>query len=192
MKLKFENMRFLLYLLPFCVNAQNSDILLLQKHHKTVSTWLRGYTFNFYTTDHSFVSAVIDSVKNDSLYLAQYQVNTHTNLMGMVTTDTVKKYILLFSLADIGSVPANRRRSNVLGNGTIFLVAGGAYLALNVINTIADGDPVFGEDNLSHLALGASLLGIGIIQRLIHHRTDEYRIGKKYRFKILPVEVQPR
>ena len=183
-------MRFLFCLLPFCLHAQTSDILLLQKNHKTVSTWLRGYTLNFYTRDHSYVSAVIDSVKNDSLYLAQYNMYTHTNLAGFVTTDTVHKYTLLFSISDIGSVPANRKHSNVLGNGTLFFVAGGAYLALNVINTVADGDPVFGEDNLSHLALGASLLGVGLVQRLIHNKTDEYRVGKKYRFKILPVEVQ--
>lgn len=178
-------MRFLFMLLPIVIQAQGGDILLLQKNHKTVRTWFTGSNIVFFTADHTPVSATIDSLKNDTLFMAQYETRLKTNSLGITVRDTIFKYKLVFSLSDIYSVPANRRGSNVLGSGIIFMVAGAGYLALNVINTIAEGEKVFGDDNIPRLVLGGSLLAVGVLQRMLHSHRQEYRIGKKFRFKTL-------
>ena len=72
-------MRFLLLLLPLAVQAQRGDILLLQKNHKTLRTWFTGSNIDFFTADHTPVSASIDSVKNDTLYLGHYEIRFKTN-----------------------------------------------------------------------------------------------------------------
>ena len=179
-------MRLLLLLIfPLATYSQPGDILLLQKNHKTVRTWFTGSNIDFFTEDHTPVSGNIDSIRNDTLYLAQYEVRFHTNAYGTTVRDTIFKYALVFKLSDIYSVPAKRKRSNVLGTGLLFTVAGLGYLTLNIINTIAEDEAVFGEDNIPRLVLGSSLVVAGMIQRMIHHKREEYRIGKKYRFKTL-------
>jgi hypothetical protein len=179
-------MRFLLLLLvPFSLLSQRGDILLLQKNHKTIRTWFTGSNIDFFTADHNAISASIDSVKNDTLYLGQYELRLKTNAYGTTIRDTIFKYNLLFGLSDIYSVPANRRGSNVLGSGVLFMAAGAGYLTLNIINTLAEGEKVFGDDNIPRLVLGSSLLAAGVIQRMIHQKRQEYRIGKKFQFKAL-------
>jgi hypothetical protein len=175
----------LLLLIPFSLLSQHGDILLLQKKHKTIRTWFTGSNIEFYTADHDAISASIDSVKNDTIYLGQYEVRLKTNAYGTTLRDTIFKYKLVFALSDIYSVPAKRKSSNVLGSGLLFTVAGAGYLTLNIINTLAEGEKIFADDNIPRLVLGGSLLAAGAIQRMLHHQRQEIRIGKKYRFKIL-------
>ena len=185
-------MRFLLLLLPMAVHSQRGDILLLQKNHKTIRTWFTGSNIDFFTTDHTPISANIDSVKNDTIYLGQYEVRLKSSAYGTTIRDTIFKYNLVFSLSDIYSVPASRQRFGVLGSGLILKVAGAGYLTLNIINTLAEGEEILGDDNIPRLALGASLLAAGVIQGMIHHRRQEYRIGKKFHFKSLSASISAK
>jgi hypothetical protein len=181
-------MRFLLLLLlPVFTTAQSSDILLLQKHNRTIRQFFAGNFIQFYTTEHQLISANIDSIRRDSLFLVQYDIRMVPNIFGTYAPDTTGRYQLLFSLANIGSFPANSKRINIFTNGTLLITGGSAFLLLNVINTLSSGDRLFAANNTGYLTLGATILAAGILQKLITVNSDEYRLGKKYHLKYLPV-----
>lgn len=180
---------FLLLLLPLIVSAQNSDILLLRRKHTTIRQYFPGNSIEFFTTEHMYVSGNIDSIKRDSLFLTYYDIRMVPNIFGSFAPDTASKYQLLFSIHNIGSFPARQKGFNFITNGTLLMMAGGAYLALNVINTLSQGEKVFSSDNSSHLIIGASLLGAGILLHQLTKSSDEFRLGKKYYLKYLPVET---
>lgn len=152
--------------------------------------FFRGNQIDFYTTEHAGISAIIDSIKRDSIFLVQYDVKMLPNRFGTFAPDTLGAYKLQFSLQNIYSFPAQRKSGGFFTNGALFGLAGSAYLLLNIINTSSQGDKVFASDNMGHLALGAALIGTGLIQHLVHLQRQEYVVGKKYQLKYLPVAVK--
>ena len=180
-------MKWLLLFLffPLTISAQQSDILLLQKHNRTIRQFFAGTTITFITTDGMGVSAFIDRIQNDSLYLLQYDIRMVPNYFGTYAPDTVAVYNLNFSLKNIGSFPANPRKFAFITNGTLFMIGGSAYLLLNMVNTIKEGEPPFGKDNLPNLIGGVSAVALGFI--LNKTQVTEYKLGKKYKLKYLPV-----
>jgi hypothetical protein len=178
-------MRFLLVLLfPLNVVAQQSDILLLQKNNRSIRQFFPGTTISFFTTDGVGVSAVVDHIKSDSLFLVQYDVRMVPNIFGTYSPDTVAVYNLNYSVKNIGSFPADPRKFAFITNGNLFMLGGSAYLVLNLVNTLREGDPPFGKDNLPNIIGGVTAFAFGYLL----HKTQvtEYRLGKKYKLKYLP------
>lgn len=174
-------------LLPLTLFSQSSDILLLQKNHRTIRQFHPGTPVTFFTTEHLAVSAIVDSIKRDSIFLLQYGVRMVPNGFGGYRPDTLGRYKLGFSLDNIYSFPAPPPRFAVIRNGLIFMIGGAAYLVLNLVNSTREKVPPFGKDNRPHLAWGAGAVVFGyLLHRL---RVKEYRVGKKYQLKYL--EVQP-
>lgn len=176
----------LLLLLPVSLFAQQSDILLLQKNHRTIRRFFPGSTIDFYTTEHTGVSAVVDHIKNDSLFLLQYQTRMTPNYFGGFTPDTVAVYRVQYSIYNIYSFPVKPKAFGFITNGSLFMLGGGAYLFLNVVNTLRDHDPPFGKDNQPNIVGGAATFITGLL--LNKTRRKEYRPGKKYKLKLLPRE----
>ena len=131
------------------------------------------------------VSAYIDRIQNDSLFLKQYDVKMVPNYFGTYAPDTVAVYDLNFSVKNIGGFPAKPRKFAFLTNGTLLMVGGGAYLLVNMVNTIKEGYPPFGKDNLPNIIGGVSAVAAGYL--LSKTQVTEYSIGKKYKLKYLRV-----
>lgn len=176
-----------LILLSPALKAQQSDILLLQKHNRTIRQFFVGNNIDFYTTEHMGVSAVIDSIKRDSLFLSQHDIRMMPTAIGTFAADTLAVYQLRFSIKNIYSFPATPRKFSFLTNGTLLMIGGGGYLLLNIINTIREGDPVFGEDNLPSVIGGTAAFAAGFLLNRLHASKAEYKLGKKYKLKYLPV-----
>ncbi|MES2645392.1 MAG: hypothetical protein V4717_00855 [Bacteroidota bacterium] len=170
---------------PITLIAQESDILLLQKNNRTIRQFFAGTNISFITTDGMPVSAYINFIKNDSLFLLQHDVRMVPNYFGTYSPDTVAVYNLNFSLKNIGSFPARPRKFALITNGSLFMIGGAAYLLLNMINTIRVADPLFGKDNLPNLIGGVSTFAAGFL--LNKTVVTEYKLGKKYKLKYLPV-----
>lgn len=177
--------RFLLVLLfPVCLVAQQSDILLLQKNNRSIRQFFPGTTISFFTTDGMGVSAVIDHIKSDSLFLLQYDVKMAPNIFGTYSPDTVAVYNLNFSIKNIGSFPADSRKFAFITNGNLFMLGGSTYLVLNIVNTLREGDSPFGKDNIPNIIGGVTAFAVGYLL----HKTQvtQFRLGKKYKLKYLP------
>jgi hypothetical protein len=175
----------LLLLVPGILHAQPSDILLLQKKQRTIRQFFAGSQIDFYTTEHMGVSAVVDYIKRDSLFLLQYDIKMMPNIFGTFAPDTLAVYKIQFSLKNIYSFPAKPKRFAFLTNGTLLMIGGSAYLAVNIINTLREHDPPFGKDNLPNIIGGVAAFAAGF---LLHNaQTTEYKLGKKYQLKYLQV-----
>ena len=173
-----------LLLFPTFVQSQDSDILLLKKNNRTVRHFFRGSQIEFYTTEGSFISAVVDSIRRDSLFLIYYDVQLMPTIGGGMAMDTLGNYPMKFSRQNIGSFPARQKGVSFFTNGTIFMVGGTAYLLLNIVNTLREKDPIFGKDNLPRVIGGAAATAFGYL--LKSTRRTEYRIGRKYKLVYLP------
>lgn len=178
--------RFLLiFLFPVSLAAQQSDILLLQKNHRTIRQFFSGNNITFFTTEHMGVSAVIDYIKRDSLFLLQYDVKMVPNIFGTFSPDTLAVYNVNFSLKNIYSFPADPRKFAFITNGNLFMLGGGAYLVLNIVNTLREHDAPFGKDNMPNIIGGVTAFAFGFL--LHKSQVTEYRLGRKYQLKYLPV-----
>lgn len=175
----------LLILLSTAAQAQNSDILLLRKGNRTIRSFFKGSQIEFYTQEKTFVSAVVDSIKRDSLFLLYYDAQMVPTAFGGMVLDTLGVYTMNFSLKNIYSFPARQRGFPLVTNGTLFMVGGAAYLALNIVNTLREKDPIFGQDNLPRVLGGAGAVALGWLLQNSH--STENKIGRKYKLKYLPI-----
>lgn len=104
---------------------------------------------------------------------------------GAVIFDTTGRFPLSFSIANIGSFPAGRQKgNNILTNGTLFMIAGAGYLVVNMVNTLREGDPPFGQDNLSNVLIATGAVVTGFI--LKKSWPSRWYIGKKYKLQVMP------
>jgi hypothetical protein len=173
-------------LLPFFSNAQEQscDILLLKKGNKTVAKYFSGNYIAFYTTDGMPVNGTITCIKNDSIFLIQFQVQHIQTPLGGIRLDTSGRYRLQFSLANIGSFPAGRQRGkNLITDGRLFMVAGAGYLAVNLINTTRQGQPPFGSENLPRVLASSAAVLTGFL--LSKSWPNRWTIGRRYSLKVL-------
>jgi hypothetical protein len=174
-----------LLLFPVILYSQQSDILLLQKNQRTIRQFFAGSQIDFYTTEHMGVSAVVDYIKRDSLFLLQYDIRMMPTMFGTFAPDTLAVYKVQYSVKNVYSFPANPRKFSFITNGTLFMLGGGAYLVLNMVNTLREGDPPFAKDNRPNIIGGVAAFAAGLL--LNKTQRTEYRLGKKYRLKYLPV-----
>jgi hypothetical protein len=176
----------LLFFFPLAAQSQlgKSGFLVLKKGNKTVGRYYTGNTMQFYTTESMPVSGVVDRITADSIYLYQYQIRRMQRADGAVIFDTTGRFPLSFSIANIGSFPAGRQKGkNLLTNGTLLMIGGAGYLVVNMVNTVREGDPPFGEDNLSNVLIATGAVATGFL--LKKSWPSRWYIGKKYKLQVM-------
>jgi len=160
-----------------------SDFIQLKKGNKVVQTWYKDDDIYLQLKNNQWVNAAIYKIQDDSLYLRPYLVQTFANRIGLPYLDTTYFGIMAVHINNIKAFPKEKESFSYIKNGTLFTIAGGGYLLLNIINTLSDGDAVFGSDNIDNLCIGAGLLTVGLVLGLTHKST--YIIGKKYRIEYI-------
>ncbi|HEX5150873.1 MAG TPA: hypothetical protein VFW07_05465 [Parafilimonas sp.] len=182
------NRCFLIIITVFFVNASfsQSDFFQLKKRDKVLKTWYKDNDIYFQLGNGQWITAVIHKIQDDSLYLRPYQVQTFVNRLGLNYLDTTFYGLMTIHINSIHAFPKDDEGFSYVKNGAIFKIAGGGYLLLNIINTLSDGDPVFGEDNLPKIGIAAGVIAVGVVLGLTHKST--YIIGKKYRLEYIAVK----
>ncbi|MCU0388600.1 MAG: hypothetical protein MUE71_08345 [Chitinophagaceae bacterium] len=138
----------------------------------------------FFTTEKMPVSGIVERISTDSIFLSQYNIRRIQTQNGGILYDTMGKFNLQFSIANIGSFPAGRQKGkNIITEGTLLLLAGSGYLVLNIFNTTRQGDPPFGEENLPNVLIGAGIAATGFILKKAWPK--KLYIGKKYQLKVI-------
>jgi hypothetical protein len=181
-------LKILLFLLitPLTLPAQEGpcDILLLRKGNKTIHKYFSGSPIMFYTTEGMSVSGTVDCITNDSIFLSQQTIRRIATPEGGVRFDTSNKYKLMFSIANIGSFPAGKKKGkNLLTDGTLLVLGGAGFLVVNLVNTTRQGDPPFGEENLPKVLAATGAVVAGFLLKLAW--PSRSYVGKKYQLQVL-------
>jgi hypothetical protein len=172
-----------LYAPAFAQTGANS-VLLLKKGEKTISKYFSGNSIAFSTKDGMQVSGVISRITLDSIFLINYNIRRLQRADGGIIFDTASRYNLMFSLGNIGSFPVYKQKGkNILTDGSLLMLGGGAYLVLNIFNTTREGNPPFGEENLPNVLWATGAVATGFLIKKLWPK--KMVIGHKYYIKIL-------
>ncbi len=162
----------------FKTAISQSTFLYLKKNNKTIQRFYNGSTIDFFTKDNQPVSGQIDSIKNDILYLTQFQTRLVQHAFGFTITDTIARYYVQFYLSDIGYLPVKKKHFSYFKDGSFFKLAGGGYLALNILNGGA-GNGIFSSVNRKNLIIGVGLVATGLV--LANLKRKFYPIGNTFK-----------
>jgi len=183
-------MQKLLLLILFCsfvdtANAQ-SDMLVLKKRNRTVQRFFTGSAITFQLSSKQWITGYIKKIKNDTLQILPIQEQPTVNFLGMIVTDTILLNPIKIPLQSIYAVPKDESFTYIK-DGSLLQILSGGYLVLNVINTAASKDPVFGKDNIKNLGTAAGVFAAGTIMHTLHKSV--HVLGKKYSIQIVQISA---
>lgn len=175
---------FLLFASPGLAQSGKNNVLILKKGEQSVAKYFSGNSISFTTKDGMPVSGVIDHITLDSIYLVNYNIRRLQRADGGIIFDTAGRYKLMFNLNNIGSFPIQKQKGkNILTDGSLLMLGGGAYLVLNIFNTTREGNPPFGEENLPNLLWATGMVATGFLLKKLWPK--KITIGPKYSLVVL-------
>ncbi len=142
-------------LIPFVCISQ-TDVLILQKNGRNIKTYAPGESIMIHTVYDQWLGGNLTDLKNDSVFVNN--IPFHVNEIDGIRNDFSKLHLQNW--------------------GTGFIIAGGAVLALNVINGIYTNEPAGSWIKTSGYIVSGALILTGILLRSA--RYNNYPIGKKY------------
>ncbi len=166
-----------LFIAPVFSNAQG-QMLLLKKKGKVFRSYFPGSVI-FYDDGFGLQRAHVDRMRNDSLFLVQYQVNRVMTPSGFPFLDTLGTYSFAVSINDIRTMAEEKHGWDWQTSGAA-LFGGGAVLTTGGLLTW-----VFSKKNTRYYArpefviTSAALTGIGFMLMRISP-SHKWRLGKKY------------
>ena len=109
--------------------AQSSDVILLKRHKKTINRYFSGTDIALTTNTGVYLNAQIVKIKNDSLFLRQFDIRQVPTQLGVFILDTVATYYYKYHYNQIKAIGKTGRRFNLSGSGAS-LLGGGILLTL--------------------------------------------------------------
>lgn len=171
----------LLLLLFFFIStsaiAQQADFILLKKKTKTVLTYYSGMNIQLTVESGAYFDALINGIKDDTLYLQQFIIRYLPTNIGTYIIDTVGSYRYKYHYQQIVAIgKAERSNFNLRGSGAA-LFGGGALIALGSgVVYLADRERFSSTLMLSAIGLGT----LGYFMLKGKKNGNAMLIGKKY------------
>lgn len=157
--------------------AQQADFIIIKKHNKTIASYYSGMNIAFTAQSGANIDALINGIKDDTLYLQQFIVQYIPTTIGTIIIDTVGSYRYKYHYNQIAAFgkPENKN-FNVRGSGAA-LLGGGALLAIGSgVVYLADRQKFSAPILLTSLGLGT--LGYFLAKG---KKSKGITIGKKYK-----------
>ena len=138
-------------------SAQSADFIILKKHNKTVQTFYSGTNITFTTEGGSYINALINGIKNDTLYLQEFIIRYLPTNIGTYIIDTVGSYHYKYHYVQIAAIGRKERTNfNIKGSGAA-LFGGGVLL------TVASGVVYLADREKFSAPLLFASLGLGTL-----------------------------
>jgi len=163
-------------------NAQIGNTLVLKEKGRTIQSWIEKDCITFRFSNTQWIEGKIKTILKDSLLINMYRAQQSPTVFGGFRVDTTWLGFLKISINEISGMPQSRYKSGMFTNGILFRLASGAYLFLNIANSVLKGLPLFDAANTSRLLVAAGFYGIGTLQKQRHKAY--LPIGKKYTMAI--------
>ncbi len=149
-------------ILLFCVlltHAQSNDFIILKKKSTTIKTFFKGSQIEFITTNGAYRNAVINEIRNDSIFLKEYIINRIPTTLGFYIDDTIGSYHYAYHYTEIYKFNKSNKKFNVGGSGAALLGGGLLITLASGVVYIADKE----KFSPSLLAAGAGLGALGFL-----------------------------
>ena len=161
--------------------AQLSDIITVKKKGRVVKNFGAGSKIHFTTINYEDIDGYISLVRDDSVFIKQYNIRMVPTQQGFNYIDTVAVYQSGYRYTDISSIQLYNRRGFLDGKlSTILMIGGAGYLLLNAVNR----DHKFSEpSNLRTMAISAGVFGVGLL--LNKTVRDSRFTGPKHRIEYI-------
>lgn len=168
----------LLLFLSVQVFSQASDFIVVKKRNdRTIKTFFPGIPISFVTVDGRQAGGMIASIRNDSIFVKEWDVRPMLNGFGIPVVDTVAVYLNGYHYKEIGKVDVSDRMGfSQVTIGRLLTIGGGGYIALNLINGAIQHDPVTSKKNLTSLGIAAGAVGVGILANYIRKHKNKYHV----------------
>lgn len=175
-------MRYLLALsLLLCHLAPcmaQSDLVVLKKNKRVVRSYYPGQEIYFESASRPY-KGFIREIKNDSLYLVQYDIRQVPTNLGVYMLDTVARYHYAIAHKDITALLKDKG-SFVSGSGAA-LLGGGVLLSTAGLVTWIFAKPDTRYYAPPSLVIGAAAAaGVGYL--MMRAKAGKITFGKKYSF----------
>jgi hypothetical protein len=165
-----------------CLSFAQNDFIVVKKKDHTLKTLFSGSHISF-TTSLRYHSGRISSIKNDSLYLLEYDVRKMPTNLGVYILDTVAVYGTAIFYKDILKIQHQKNGFDISASGASLL--GGGIL----ITTIGLGTWIFTKSGDRYHASPKLIIGSAILgaagYALLKTNANSYTIGKKYRLNYI-------
>jgi len=175
-------MRKLLTLVLFTVLSSatfsQSDLLVLKQKNQIIQTWVTGSIIDFQFSNRQWIEGIIKNIRNDSILLEIIVLHQVPAELGFLKTDTARMGLMRLHVNEIYGMPKRQFGSGIIRNGALFKLGSGAYIFLNVFNSLIHNEPVFSSQNLTGLGIAAGVFVVGCILQSTHK--TYITLGKRY------------
>ena len=119
------------------LQAQSADFIILKKKTKTIKIFYKGSQIEFVTDMGAYRNALINNIKNDSIFLQEFLITKRPTTLGFFVIDTIGSFRFAYHYKQIKHFGRENKKFNLggsgaalLGGGTVLTFASGVvYLA---------------------------------------------------------------
>lgn len=157
--------------------SQSADFIQLKKNNRTITTFYSGMTISFTAKSGAGITALINGIKNDTIYLQEFIVQYLPTNFGSYIIDTIGSYRYKYHYNQIASIGKKEKTNfNTKGSGAA-LFGGGVLL------TLASGVVYVADRKKFSLPLLLTSVGLGTIGYFLAKgsKGGGMIIGKKYK-----------
>ena len=179
--------------LPSLVFSQASDFITVKKkNNRTMKSYFPGAPITCQTVYGNYFNGIVEAVRNDSVFIRQFEVVSIPTPWGVNKIDTAGSYVTGMHYKEIRLMVFEQRRSfGFFRTGTIFIIGGLGYAGLNLINGQYLNESITGNENMKKLGLAGGVAGAGFVMRFLNKRSQ--RDEKKYRVEYIRMTIpKPR
>ena len=164
--------------------AQSGNVLVLKDRGVTIKSFTKDNYIEFEFSNRQWITGQIHWVKNDSIQVKQYTLQTVMTAYGTYGQDTLRLGTLTLHINEIRAFAKDKSRyQSVFANGAFLKFGGVLYSGLNITNSIINKEAVFSSRNVPSIAGGIVSFLIG---RWMAKKNPPYRpIGKRFSVEIL-------
>jgi hypothetical protein len=145
--------------------CQLSDMISVQrKNGRILKTFVAGSPIHFTLYNGNEIEGIIYTIKNDSIFISVYEISAVPTLYGVTRVDTVGVYSSGFHYKNILHIRTNPRQGfSILKPGTLLMVGGAGYFALNAVNSGYLSQPITDHKSIRTLGISLGAFGLGFL-----------------------------
>ena len=162
--------------------SQVSDFITVKKrNNRTVRSYFPGSTISCQTVYGNYIGGVVEAVKNDSIFVREYDIRAVPNMVGLAKIDAVGSNVIGLHYKDLEMFEIRSRESfGFVKNGSIFMIGGLGYVALNLINGKYLDESITGPKNRKSFGIALGVAAAGFVLNRLH----KYNSTKKNKYRV--------